>query len=144
MSATHYFNMIKEFLTLLLIIIGINQIFLYPLPVKADDAKTIFHQNLNLTAEKIGYQEGVPGAAKLTLPYKIGQIINIALTFLGVIFLLLIIYGGFTWMTAGGNEQKITKAKGTIFNAAIGLIVVLAAYAITAYFGEAIGNALIK
>ena len=110
-----------------------------------NSGRSKFFQGLWETSEKAGYSldETTPGY-KDHFPYHIGNILRIVLSFLGVIFLILIIYGGFTWMTAGGNEQQITKAKGIIFNAIIGLIVVLAAYAITAYFGEEIGKALIK
>jgi hypothetical protein len=72
--------------------------------------------------------------------FLISTIINLILSFLGVIFLILMIYGGYQWMTAGGDEQKVEKAKGLIRNAIIGLIVVIAAYAISyfvvAKFGE--------
>lgn len=44
------------------------------------------------------------------------------------------------WMTAGGDEQKVTKAKDLITQAVIGLIVVLAAYAITAFIGTELIN----
>lgn len=67
------------------------------------------------------------------IEFYIGQIISIILSLLGVIFLILIIYGGVSWMTAGGNEEKVGKAKELITEALIGLIIVLAAYAIT-YF----------
>ena len=50
----------------------------------------------------------------------IARIINIALLFLGVIAVGLIIYAGFLWMTSGGNEDKIDKAKNTLKNAIIG------------------------
>lgn len=89
---------------------------------------------LNKTADKTtgaGYDTG----SETTLPEKIGGIIKIFLSFLGVIFLLLMIYGGYTWMTARGNEQEVEKAKSLIKNALIGLIIVLAAYAITAFVG---------
>src|SRR3989339_894544 len=68
-----------------------------------------------------------------TIPAMIGTIIGSILAFTGIIFFLLIIYGGFTWMLARGNEQEVTKAKGLIESAAIGLIIILAAYAITAF-----------
>jgi len=61
----------------------------------------------------------------------IGNLIRSILAFIGVIFLILMIYGGVTWMTAGGNEEKIKKAKGLITNATIGLVIILAAYSIT-------------
>jgi len=61
----------------------------------------------------------------------IGQIIAIVLGFLGIIFLILVIYSGFQWMTAGGNEDTITAAKKRMTNAVIGLGIVLAAWIIT-------------
>ncbi|MFA7654274.1 MAG: pilin [Candidatus Magasanikbacteria bacterium] len=58
-------------------------------------------------------------------------IIRSALGILGILFLGLIIYAGFLWMTAGGNEENVKKAKGYIFNAIIGLIIIFSAYSIT-------------
>ncbi|MFH1173150.1 MAG: hypothetical protein V1692_01310 [bacterium] len=63
----------------------------------------------------------------------VGAIIKTALSLVGVIFLILIIYGGFLWMTAGGKEDQIKKAQNIIQNSVIGLAIVLAAYGIT-YF----------
>ena len=51
----------------------------------------------------------------------------------GDYFLGLIIYGGFLWMTAGGNEENVGKAKKTIYYAVIGMLIIFAAYSIT-YF----------
>jgi len=65
--------------------------------------------------------------------YLLAVIIQTALSFLSAIFLILIIIAGFRWMTAGGNEEQVKKATGTIRMAIIGLVIVLAAYAIT-YF----------
>jgi len=61
------------------------------------------------------------------------RIINYALSFLGVIALVLIIYAGFIWMIARGNEEQITKAKETLKGGVIGLIIVLSSFAIS-YF----------
>ena len=49
---------------------------------------------------------------------------------LGVIFIILIIYAGYIWMIAEGNEERITKAKQTIWRAMIGLFIIIGAYAI--------------
>ena len=46
------------------------------------------------------------------------------------------IYGGFVWMTARGNTQAVDTAKDLIYSAVIGLIIVLAAYAITTFVGS--------
>ena len=63
----------------------------------------------------------------------VSNIIQIALSFLGVIFLVLTIYGGFLWMTAAGDESKVESARKMITAAIIGLIIVVSAYAIS-YF----------
>ena len=70
---------------------------------------------------------------EIDLGVLISRIIRIVLSFLGIIFLVLIIFSGFRWMTSGGNEEAVKKAQGTIKTAIIGLIIVLAAYSIT-YF----------
>jgi hypothetical protein len=76
-----------------------------------------------------------------TLPEKdisktIGKVVGVGLSFVGVLFLALLIYGGFTWMFARGNQQDVQKAKDIMEAAVIGLIIVMAAYAITAYVGS--------
>lgn len=68
----------------------------------------------------------------------IGRIINVFLGLLGVIFLGLLLYAGFTWMTSNGDEEKIRKAQGTIKNAVIGLIIIASAWAITAFILNAL------
>lgn len=71
---------------------------------------------------------------------RVGQIIGVILSFIGVIFLILMIYAGILWMTAAGNDQQVNKAKNLMINAIIGLIIVFAAYAITAYVGDLLTN----
>jgi len=61
----------------------------------------------------------------------IGAVIQAFLSILGIIFLILMIYAGYSWMTARGDEQKVTKAKETITAAIIGLVIVIGAYALT-------------
>ncbi len=63
----------------------------------------------------------------------IASTIKIILSFLATVFIILMIVAGFRWMNSQGNEEQITQAKDTIRTAIIGLIIVLAAYAIT-YF----------
>lgn len=58
------------------------------------------------------------------------QIIKVALGLLGVVAVVIILIGGFTWMTAGGNTEKVDEAKKWIFSGIIGLAIILSAYAI--------------
>ena len=60
-------------------------------------------------------------------------LVNGFLTVLGIIAVVLIIYGGFTWMFSRGNEEEVKKAIGILKAAAIGLIIVLASYGIAIY-----------
>ena len=61
------------------------------------------------------------------------NIIRIALGFLGLVAVIIIIYGGYTWMTAGGNEDKVSSAKKILVNAVIGLVIIFVSYAITTF-----------
>ncbi len=90
------------------------------------------------TANKLKTQDNAfLAAAGLGTNVSLGQVVSYVIKFvlslLGIIFVILIIYAGFMWMTAAGNEEKITQAKKTMASATIGLAIVLAAYAIT-YF----------
>ncbi len=61
----------------------------------------------------------------------IGMLIKVLLSVLGVVLLVMIIYGGFLWMTAGGNETQVKKAKDIMQNAIIGVLILFFSYAIS-------------
>jgi hypothetical protein len=76
-----------------------------------------------------------------TPPQQIAAlIIQAVLTFLGVIFIALIIYGGFLYMTAMGESDKVKKGKNVLLYSVIGLVIILAAYAITSFVVSSISN----
>jgi hypothetical protein len=68
-----------------------------------------------------------------SLEVVIGNVIAAALSLVGVLLVLIMIYAGFTWMTAGGSEEKIKTARSWIMNSIIGLVIVFAAYAIVRF-----------
>lgn len=74
---------------------------------------------------------GLPGTAKITPVDIVIGVINMMLGLLGLIFIILLIYAGFIYMTAQGDEKKVTKAKDTIKNSVIGVIIILFAYIIS-------------
>ncbi len=51
---------------------------------------------------------------------------------------------GNTWMRAGGNQEKVTKAQKQIQSLIIGLILILAAYAISFWISGVFANILVK
>ena len=85
----------------------------------------------NPFTEDLDDVQGSSGLGSTELPQMIGLIINAVLTVLGVIFVVLVFYAGFLWMTDMGSEDKIKKAKAIIIAAVIGIVIVLAAYSIT-------------
>lgn len=78
----------------------------------------------------LSYAEG-SGLTNQDIRITVARIINISLSLLGVIVVVIIVYAGFEWMTAGGSEDKVADAKKRITYAIIGLAIILSAYAIT-------------
>ncbi len=67
-------------------------------------------------------------------PRKIASnIITIFLSFLGLIAVAIILVGGFRWMTALGDEEKVKSAKQLIGSGVVGLIIIIAAFAIASF-----------
>ncbi len=85
---------------------------------------------LNAAANIAGYETGANAS---TIDIILSDVISVLLSFVGVIFFVLIVYGGFTWMTSQGNDEKVKKAKGTIKSSVIGLIITLSAYVISSF-----------
>jgi len=73
------------------------------------------------------------GLGQSDLKSTIGNLINIFLGFLGIIAVLIVLMGGFKWMTAGGNDDKVSEAKKLLVAGVIGLAIILSAYAITSF-----------
>jgi len=73
------------------------------------------------------------GLQNKPLEQMVGSIINVVLGFLGIVLLVYLLYAGFLWMTAGGDEDKVKKAKSMITNAIIGLVIIVAAFAISSF-----------
>jgi hypothetical protein len=80
----------------------------------------------------IGF-EGQLGLGTRDIRLTIGSLISVVIGFLGIVATLIILLGGFTWMTAAGNEEKVGKAKKMIIGGIIGLIIILAAFAIAKF-----------
>tara|TARA_B100001964_G_scaffold239755_1_gene308009 strand:- start:946 stop:1323 length:378 start_codon:yes stop_codon:yes gene_type:complete len=111
----------NKFKNYLLFFISYAFLILQPLIVKAD-----FLSGLNTAAGGAGLPMG--GGNKLE--DYIVKIINGLLSLVGLIFVIMIILGGFKWMTAQGNADKVREAKDMIKNSIIGITVVLLSYTI--------------
>lgn len=94
---------------------------------------------IDATAGRAGLKKSVAGGD--TVAGVVGGVVNIALSMVGIIFFLIIVYAGFTWMIARGNAEQVDKSKGMIEGAVIGLIIIMAAYAITKFVFESLDKA---
>ena len=82
----------------------------------------------------LGIELGVgTGLGTRDLKDTIVAVLNVLLGFLGILAVIIILLGGFKWMTAAGSEDKIGEAKKLISAGIVGLVVILAAYAIATY-----------
>ncbi len=86
----------------------------------------------------LGAYLGFPETNPITI---FSSLLRSALTFLGVVFLLMIVYAGFQWMTAGGSEEKIAAARKTLVNAIVGLVIIFSANSIVIYVVRALTGA---
>ncbi len=93
-------------------------------------------------AQSFGLDAAAPSSLKgnKDLLATVGRLIQTVLSYLGVLFLILMLYSGFLYMTARGDEKKITSAKGIIIGAVTGLIIIAASYALTAFVINAVAG----
>ncbi len=124
----------------LFISIFILSIILFSGNIFLADSAADTSYGLDTTAEAVTPFKAQVGGDENFLQTRTGQLIGYILSFVGVLFLLLMIYAGLTWMTAGGNQEQIKKARSLMINAVLGLIIVLGAYAITAFIGQQLMN----
>ncbi|MFA6534219.1 MAG: hypothetical protein WCT37_03535 [Patescibacteria group bacterium] len=129
-----FYNYQKWFLSLAVAVssLAFMTLAVAPSPVVATDTLKNFNDAVTLTNDfstKAGYTTATVPAPETV----IGKIIGYTLSFLGVVFFVLIVYAGWQWLTAAGEEEKITKAKSLIINSVIGLIIVFSAYLISAF-----------
>jgi len=92
--------------------------------------KNALTEKMKLVAEGAGYAENTDAT---TLRKIFGSAIGGVLSVLGVMFLIFIIYAGYTYMSAHGEEEKVKKSLATIRQAIIGLIIIISAFALWAF-----------
>jgi amino acid transporter len=107
-----------------------------------ESMREIMLKYLEVTARAAGFCNPDGSCVPKSITEIIGTIISAFLSLLGIIFLILVLYSGFTWMTSLGNEMKVKKAKDTLLQAIIGIIIIISAYAITYFVFSAVGNNL--
>lgn len=85
---------------------------------------------LDYVAQEGGYAGGVD---EYSMSKMVGTVIEAVLSMLGVVFTVLLLYGGFKWMKASGREEDVKTAQAIIGNAIIGLILTVSSYSISLF-----------
>lgn len=113
-------------------VIGVAAVFLFLF--SAGQAKAVDLWGNPDSNDRIGFVAfNNIGLGKADPRVIIAGIVQVSLGFLGVLAVVLMIYGGFIWMTSQGDPTKIAKAKKIIQNAIIGLLIILSAFALAIY-----------
>lgn len=124
---------LNKFFFILILLISVTFIFSGIKTVSAQTQGGSYNFSADSGLQKTSDGAGYNTASSTPLTGYVSKIITALLSVLGVIFLAFTIYGGIMWMTAAGNEEKVKKARELIVESIIGVIIVLAAYAIS-YF----------
>lgn len=80
-------------------------------------------------------------AGELRLEKIIGNVISGVMTIVGALLFVYLLYGGFMYMTAGGDEKKVASAVSVIKNAVIGIVIIALSYAIATFIISQLGEA---
>lgn len=126
---------IKKFLVGILLVFSIGlALHVFASPVLASSGT-----GLDLGINQVGEGIGLPNQDIRT---TVAKIIRVALGLLGIVALGIILYAGYLYMTAGGNEDQIGTAKKWIRNGVIGLVIILSAYAIVSFVINSLTEAI--
>lgn len=78
-------------------------------------------------------------ASQTALSLLLQNLITLAFGIAGLVLLLMIIIGGYEFLTAGGDKEATEKAKKRLTNAVIGIIILFSVFAILAVVGNFFG-----
>jgi len=111
---------VKKLTTLLFSLLTVASLFAFPAMVGAQDPFGLNYGG----ATGLGQQDPRETAAR---------IIRAGLGLLGIVAIVIVLWGGILWMTAGGDTDKVASAKKVLFSGIIGLIIILSAFAIAQF-----------
>ncbi len=130
----------KKFVIGLWCLIIISTVLLYLSPIFAITEDDLFWGGGG-GSKRTDFENGTKLRGQTDLRILVGNIIGVFLGFLGILAVIIILYGGFLWMTSAGNEEQVTKAKKMIIAGVIGLAIILASYAIARFIITSLVNA---
>ncbi|MDD5438535.1 MAG: hypothetical protein PHC70_05360 [Patescibacteria group bacterium] len=129
---------LKKLSALVVLIVGLGLV----LPTCATLAQAAPQglQAISAGAKKAAGGAGLAGSNSPDMITLIGQLIGAVMGLVGVLLFGYMVYGGFKWMTAAGDQKNVTEAISIIRNAIIGIVIIVAAYAISNYVIGTLAN----
>jgi hypothetical protein len=97
-----------------------------------DLVKKDFTENINSSLEVFSIKAFL-GDREIRVTDVFVVLIYFFLVAAGMVFVALMVYGGYLWLTAAGKEDQVKKARETIVYATIGMVMILSAYSISFY-----------
>lgn len=132
----------KKFKTILIIPLFflIASAFYLPIATLETRAESLWDMQANSGIDKVGqaYNVSNPESDDNKIQIIVAKVIKAALSFFGIIFVGLLVWAGYKYMTSQGSEDKISEAVGQIRTAIIGLIIVLVSWSITTYITDCV------
>ncbi|MDD4900992.1 MAG: pilin [Patescibacteria group bacterium] len=122
-------KLLKKIVVLAMALFMLTPVFAVALPVQAVTTgwgEAANNADVNSIGNTIGLGNRDPRAIA-------ASVINVILGFLGIIAVVIILLGGFKWMTGGGNEDKVGEAKKLIIAGVVGLVIILASWGIATF-----------
>ncbi len=136
------FNFLKKLLILTALIISLSPLTLLaqttsPAPATAQPPKK-FITNLQTFSEVAGFSKSQTNEDSVAK--TIGRVASIVISFAGIIFIIINVYSGIQWMTAGGDTKKIDEARTRIIHAIGGLILLALSFILTNLVTSVLGK----
>jgi hypothetical protein len=72
------------------------------------------------------------------------RVVAVLISLTGLVFVMLMIYGGYLWGTARGNTERVETGRKLIFEATIGVIIIFGAFLLTAFIIQSVGEASLQ
>lgn len=124
-----FFKIFSKFFLILTAIFTLASFFLI-VPAHAQ----LIERGPGLLDTDLGIQYGQEtGLNNMDPRITVARIIRVGIGILGILDVVIIVYAGFLWMTAGGNEEKVGEAKKWLYGSVIGLAIIFSAYALAGF-----------
>jgi len=103
---------------------------------QATAASNTVLQGLGIAGNQAGYSNSE------SLAVIVARLINALLAATGIVLVCILVYAGFLYLTAGGDQDKVKGAKRMILNSIIGIVIMTASYAISLFVIQSLTEAV--